>query len=213
MKSIASKFFKLAILSIAALVLVGASHGTARADEVTLSGTTSFIHAVPSLSFTPSAGFTGTTSLGIGSLSGPNSLGTFFLNTAPTALTGGGFQLDITFTAPTGIAGGQGATYIATIVGSVSPNVDQGGVSVHFFNPTQTFTFNDGVNSGSFSLTVADLFVQSGRAADLTAGFTGQQNPVIPEPTTLLLLGTGITGIAAKLRQRRKAARLSATEN
>jgi hypothetical protein len=212
MKSIARKFLKLALLSFAALVIVGATHQTARADEVTVTGTTGFIHAVPNLVFTPSAGFTGTTSLGIGSLSGQNSLGTFSLLTAPTALTGGGFQLDITFTAPTGIAGGQGATYTATIVGSVSPNIDQGGVSVHFLNPSQTFTFNDGVNSGTFSLTVADLFVQSGRSADLTAGFTGQQNPVIPEPTTLLLLGTGITGIAAKLRKRRKAARMSATE-
>ena len=112
--------------------------------------------------------------------------------------------MNITFTAPTGIAGGQGANYVATVLGSISPNVDQGGVNIHFQNPTQTFTFSDGLNTGSFSLTVADLFVQTGRTANLTAGITGQQAPV-PEPATLLLLGSGITGIAVKLRRRRKA--------
>jgi hypothetical protein len=186
------------------LLVVGIGGSSARADEVTLSGSTTFLNTAPFVTFTSNT-FTGTTALGIGSLSGANSLGTFSLATGATQLTGGAFQLDITFTSPTGIAGGQGATYTATIVGSVSPNIDQGGVNVHFLNPTQTFTFNDGTNSGSFSLTVADLFVQTGRSANLTAGFTGEQHAAVPEPTTLLLLGSGVTGLAAKLRSRRKA--------
>lgn len=197
---------KAAILGVAALILMGATFTTAKAEEVTLRGfTIGAANTAPNLTFTGNALFTGTTALGIGSLSGPNSLGSFFLSTAPTALVGGIFQLDVTFTAPTGIAGGQGTSYLATILGSVSPNINQGGVDVTFLNPTQTFTFNDGVNTGTFSLTVANLFVQTGQAANLTAGFTGQQNPVIPEPTTLLLLGSGITGIAVKLRRRKRA--------
>lgn len=206
MKTAISGLFKSVLLGLAVLLIVGASHSTARADEVTITGsTTGAITGVPQLTFTGNSNFTGTTALGIGSLSGANNLGTFFLSTAPLQPLAGAFTLNVTFTTPSGINGGQGTTYTATIQGSVSPNINQGGVNVHFSNPTQVFTFNDGTNTGSFSLTVpSDLFVQTGQAANFTAGLTGQQSPV-PEPAALLLLGTGLTGIAAKLRSRRKA--------
>src|SRR5687767_8724784 len=118
--------------SMALLVILGATHSSARADEVTISGSTTGATSVPFLGFTGNQ-FTGTTAFGIGSLSGLNSLGQLSLSTAPTAeLIGGIFQLNITFTAPAGIAGGQGADYVATVFGSVSPNVDQGGINIQF---------------------------------------------------------------------------------
>ncbi|MGZ5435058.1 MAG: PEP-CTERM sorting domain-containing protein [Pyrinomonadaceae bacterium] len=202
-----TKILRGVAFSTALLVIVGASHTAARADEVTITGsTTGVVTGVPQLTFTGNSLFTGTTAFGFGSLSGPNSLGSFFLSTAPTELVSGVFTLNVTFTTPAGIIGGQGTSYTAVISGTVSPNIDQGGVFVQFVHaPFPTFTFNDGVNTGSFSLQIAHLFVQSGQAANLTAGIRGQQAPAVPEPATLLLLGSGITGIAVKLRRRRKA--------
>jgi PEP-CTERM motif len=197
-----AKSLALAVATIAVLTL---GQTVARADEVTVSGsTTGSITGVPQLTFAGNSGFTGTTALGTGSLSGPNSLGSFFLSTDALQAVAGQFTLNVTFVGPTGINGGQGAVYTATILGTVSPNVNQGGVNIHFTNPTQLFTFNDGTNAGSFSLTVADLFVQSGQSANLTAGINGNQASPVPEPATLLLLGTGLTGIAAKMRKRKK---------
>jgi PEP-CTERM motif len=192
-------------MSIALLAIIAAGQTIAKADPVTVSGTSTGTitgTAAAFLSFTGNT-FTATTAGGVGSFSGADRIGTFtLLSTSGETPVNGNFTLNLTFTAPAGINGGQAATYTATVSGTIStPNV--GGVNIVFDNPIQTFTFTNASGTGTFSIELPKVFVQSGETANLTAGLTGNQTAV-PEPATMLLLGTGLAGVAARIRKRRK---------
>ena len=205
MKNFATMLKPLA-MGIALIAIFGAGQ-IAKADPVTVSGTSSGTVTGTAASFLTFTGnnFTATTAGGVGSFSGTDRIGTFVLSSAiGETPVNGAFTLNLTFTAPSGINGGQAATYTATVSGTIStPNV--GGVSIVFDNPVQTFTFSNASGAGSFSITLPNIFVQSGETANLTAGLNGNQTAV-PEPATMLLLGTGLAGVAARIRKRRKEA-------
>lgn len=174
---------------VVALVLLLAvfalASGSARADEITLAGTTS--STPPSgISFLPGS-FSGTTS---GGFVGFSNLGSFSLSTTPTTYSGV-VALQVAFSLPTGITGGGSTTFVANLFGNVSTTAN-GGVSIVFSNPTQNFTFSNGSGSGSFTFTVNSISINPGGTTALSGYVTNAIFTPVPEGSSLVLLAAGL---------------------
>ena len=203
------------LIGSAIVMFMALCSGVARADTVTLTGITfgSFSGGFSSNPTLLGLTFNGTsspnpiatvdtTTAGFSLLGSNINLGSFTLTGDPATYTGNTFALQLTFTFPAPpspllIVGSSQPSFTSSLTGTVQSLAD-GSLTIDFDNAPSVFSvFLDGNQIATFTLTVADIIIQPGQTVNVVG-------TAVPEPTTLLMLSTGLAAIGAAVRKRRK---------
>ena len=134
-----------------------------------------------------------------------DNLGAFYLMANPFTYTASTFNLRVVFTAP----GASNQQFSALLSGAVTVD-GAGGVSINFDNNPQTFSYSGVNGSGTVSLSVNDLSIIAPAQGELRVGIVSGNltatNSVVPEPSTYVLLATGMGALGMVARRRRNNA-------
>jgi hypothetical protein len=193
-----------------AVVLIALAQGSARADEVFISGFTVGGLQSPMSGFT----FEGSSFAHLTSNGGLNlNIGTITIGSGVdlNALNGKQFTLAVTFTSPLGI-GGSTQAFVLPFTGTV--DTSSGDFLIDFGTSAQTQTFNffnsTGAGSFDFPLTIDFVFIdlRGGQNQQTINASIGNASlnpfPIVntPEPATFILLASGLAGAAGAARRR-----------
>lgn len=135
-----------------------------------------------------------------------DNLGSFIVSGDPANYSGSQFFLDVQFGLPTITS--SATLFTASVKGSVR-SFANGLVKIEFIPSSHVFDFTSGQRQGSFTLSLNNVSMTPGATPVSLTGdieLSPSSSTTTPEPASLILMMTGVAGIAGFVRRRRRGA-------